>query len=474
MQFNSCTFVLFFAAVLLLHNLPLPWRVRKFNLLIASYLFYAAWNPPFVVLLWISTLVDWFVAARMARTRWRGGRTLLLLVSLGVNLGLLGFFKYGTFALENFQALLGLFGVQYAPPKLDLVLPVGISFYTFQTLSYTLDVYRQKARPWSSFLDYAMYVTFFPQLVAGPIVRAVDFLPQCPEPRRANATALGWGLSLLVLGLFEKIVVADGLLAPVSEAVYDTKAAPDCWSAWIGTLAFAGQIFCDFAGYSTCAIGAAVCLGFHLPRNFRFPYAAIGFSDFWRRWHISLSTWLRDYLYISLGGNRKGKIRTYVNLMLTMLIGGLWHGASWMFVIWGGLHGLYLMAERMLSARFKGAAWAGHPATRTALGAATFALVCFAWVFFRARTLNGALQITRALGGMSAAGAKRLVESEGAYLALATMVLMLAVQVSARNSTLEEVAGRTPAWLRVTLIALMVVSITTMPGEDRAFIYFQF
>lgn len=474
MQFNSYTFALFFAAILLLYNLPLAWRLKKSMLLIGSYLFYAAWNPPFVVLLWISTVADWFIAAGLFRARTKSARVLLLLGSLGVNLGLLGFFKYGNFALDNLQALLGLIGIQYAPPPLDIVLPVGISFYTFQTLSYTLDIYRGKAKPWSSFLDYAMYVTFFPQLVAGPIVRATDFLPQCPEPRKPGMSTIGWGLSLLVLGLFEKTVVADGLLAPVCEMVYSAEAAPDFWSAWIGTLAFAGQIFCDFAGYSTCAIGVALCLGFHLPRNFHYPYAAIGFSDFWQRWHISLSSWLRDYLYIPLGGNRKGTIRTYINLILTMLIGGLWHGASWMFVVWGGLHGLYLMIERVLSARFREARWVRHFAVRFGLGTVTFALVCLAWVFFRAKTMDSSLSIALALGGMTNAAAERLVDSESILIVLITMAAMLALQASARNMTLESLAEKSPGWLRAVLLALMMVCIATMPGEDRAFIYFQF
>ncbi|MHC4180894.1 MAG: MBOAT family O-acyltransferase, partial [Planctomycetota bacterium] len=221
-----------------------------------------------------------------------------VLLSLITNLGLLGFFKYGGFLLENFVVLLNTAGIQYEPALPDIVLPVGISFYTFQTLSYTLDVYRGKTRPWMSFLDFALFVTFFPQLVAGPIIRSGDFLPQCIEPRRATGRQLSWGLTLLVLGLFEKIVVADGLLAPISDKVYAQAGEAGFLDAWCGTLAFSGQIFCDFAGYSTCAIGIALCLGFAIQDNFRFPYAAGGFSDFWRRWHVSLSSWLRDYLYI--------------------------------------------------------------------------------------------------------------------------------------------------------------------------------
>ena len=278
-----------------------------------------------------------------------------MLTSVIVNLGMLGYFKYGGFLMENFVELAGSLGIIYHPPKWDIVLPVGISFYTFATLSYTLDVYLRRSKPAGSFLNYALFVTFFPHLVAGPIMRPTELVPQFEAPRRANANQMFFGFALLTLGMFQKVVLADGFLAPVVEAVYDKHGAvPGMLDGWAATLAFAGQIFCDFAGYSTSAIGVALCLGFAMPDNFRFPYGAVGFSDFWRRWHITLSSWLRDYLYIPLGGNRHGTARTYAALMGTMLLGGLWHGANWTFVVWGGLHGLYLSVERWLRARFKG------------------------------------------------------------------------------------------------------------------------
>ncbi|MCC6142247.1 MAG: MBOAT family protein, partial [Candidatus Hydrogenedentes bacterium] len=381
MLFNSISFVIFFCIVLALHHLPFPWSLKKFNILVASYLFYAAWNPPFIVLIWLSTLLDWYVVKGLGRYQGKRARRALLLISMIGNLGLLGFFKYGGFVLDNFVTVVNTLGIAYQPAMPDIVLPVGISFYTFQTMSYTLDVYKGHGKPWKSFLDYALYVTFFPQLVAGPIVRAADFLPQCITPRKATATQFSWGITLFIIGLFEKVVVADGLLAPIADKVYAEALYVGTLDAWIGTLAFSGQIFCDFAGYSTCAIGAAMCLGFAIQDNFRFPYAAIGFSDFWRRWHISLSSWLRDYLYISLGGNRKGEVRTYVNLFLTMLLGGLWHGAAWTFVFWGALHGFYLIVERRLREFVTpGPLWSRLP-VRIALAAVTYACVCFAWVF---------------------------------------------------------------------------------------------
>ena len=478
MLFNSFTFLIFFAVVLALHYLPLPWKWKKFNLLWASYLFYAAWNPPFVILLWISTLADWFVAKRLHETENRAARRLLLLVSLGINLGMLGFFKYGDFLLRNFTALLAALNINYVPPEFDVVLPVGISFYTFQTLSYTIDVYRRRMKPWHSFLDYALYVTFFPQLVAGPIVRATEFLPQCIEPCRARAREFGWGLCLLLLGLFQKIVVADGLLAPIAERVYPVEATQnmvaDSLAAWCATLAFAGQIFCDFAGYSTCAIGVAMCLGFGLPDNFRFPYAAVGFSDFWRRWHISLSSWLRDYLYIPLGGNRHGELRTFISLMLTMLIGGLWHGPAWTFVVWGGLHGLYLIVERILKAKFSHLGITEHALGKFFLGMLTFALVCFTWVFFRAKSFDQAFQVCGAMLGIVSLEPTVTVSKIELLLTAVTMSSILATHWLMRDRSLEEVANRCPWWLRSIIIATMLILIATMPGEDRAFIYFQF
>jgi len=474
MLFNSLTFFYFFTGVMVLHHLPLPWRVRKFNLLWASYLFYMAWNPPFVLVLIASTLIDWFVGKALSQPGSVMKRRGLLCISLLANLGMLGFFKYGNFLLQNFTWMMGQMGIEYAPPQWDIVLPVGISFYTFQTLTYTFDIYFGKMKRWNSFLDYSLYVTFFPQLVAGPIVRATDFLYQCEEPQRASAKQLSWGLTLLVIGLFEKVVIADGLLAPVVEDVFDNKAGTRFIGAWFGSFAFAGQIFCDFAGYSTCAIGVAMCLGFGIMDNFRFPYAAIGFSDFWRRWHISLSSFLRDYLYIPLGGNRVSNIRTHINLMLTMLIGGLWHGAAWTFVVWGGLHGTYLVGERFLMKLWpKGGLWRSVPMqVLAALG--TFLLVCITWVFFRARTFDKAFSMIGSMLGRYPANQGELMTQPQMIIVGCVTVAMLYIHWQMRNTTLEAAANKTPWWLRATLLAIMIVAIVMSPGEDRAFIYFQF
>src|SRR6476646_2276324 len=348
MVFNSYTFIAFFLVMLILHNMPFSWKTKKINLLLASYLFYAAWNPPFILLLWLSTVVDFFVGRALFTQENKAKKRLLLIISLIGNLGMLCFFKYGGFLLENFTTLVNALGMNYHPAKPNIILPAGISFYTFTTLCYTIDMYKRKSEPVKNLLDFSLFVTFFPHLVAGPIVRPPQLVPQFESPRKATQKQLTQGLLLLTLRLFMKVVMADSMLASTANAVFNAPNALPTLDAWMGVLAFSGQIFFDFAGYSTCAIGVALCLGFVLPENFLYPYAAVGFSDFWRRWHITLSAWLRDYLYIPIGGNRKGKLRTYVNLMITMLLGGLWHGASWTFVAWGALHGTYLCVEKLI------------------------------------------------------------------------------------------------------------------------------
>src|SRR4029079_11136272 len=352
MLFNSLTFVVFFVVVVALYWSIHSWQARKNLLVIASYIFYGAWNPPFAALLFGTTAMDFYLGRIMGKQVRPEARKVWLVVSSEVNLSMLGFFKYGNFLLENFQWVLARAGIAYQPPHLDLFLPIGISFYTFHSLSYTLDIYRAVLQPTRSLRDFTLAVSFFPQLVAGPIVRAGDFLPQLEAPPKPQEGRFLWGLFLMTLGLFEKVVLADTLLSGSADRVFGHGGPLMALDAWIGVMAFAGQIFFDFAGYSICAIGAALCLGFHLRDNFRFPYAAVGFSDFWRRWHISLSTFLRDYLYIPLGGNRHGAARAMINLVIVMFIGGLWHGAAWTFVVWGLLHGSYLAIERLIKAGF--------------------------------------------------------------------------------------------------------------------------
>jgi D-alanyl-lipoteichoic acid acyltransferase DltB (MBOAT superfamily) len=344
-------------------------------------------------------------------------------------------------------------------------------------MSYTIDIYRGRLEPWPSFTDFALYVTFFPQLVAGPIVRATTFLPQCREPRRATLDQLGWGFTLLAMGLGQKIILADALLAPVVDKVYAAPTQAGWVDAWLANLAFSGQIFCDFAGYSTCAIGAALCLGFIVPENFKAPLAAEGFGDFWRRWHISLSTWLRDYLYIPLGGNRKGPLRTYLNLMATMLLGGLWHGASWLFVFWGGLHGGFLAFERFLRERFLnrrgglGAVRVCSGWLNSAVWLTTLALLCLTWVFFRSSDFAVAVNLLKA---MFAVQEGALLTGPEIRQVLLVMVPLLAVQRLLRDKHLRAVLGRWPWPLRGLALTALLIALCLSPGDDRAFIYFQF
>lgn len=471
MVFDSFSFLLFFAVVVAGYQLPLRWRVRKGLLLVFSYAFYAAWNPPFVVLIWLSTGIDWFASRRIAAATSRGVKRAFLGLSLATNLGLLGFFKYGGFLLETFVEVVRALGGDFQPAAPDIILPIGISFYTFQTLSYTIDVYRGE-EPWPSFLDFALYVTFFPQLVAGPIVRSGEFLPQTQQPKRSTADDLGWGASLIVIGLFFKVVLADAMLAPTSDAVFAEAEKAGFLAAWAGVFAFSGQIYFDFAGYSTIAIGAARCLGFTLPLNFRSPYASIGFSDFWRRWHISLSSWLRDYLYIPLGGNRRRPVRVSMNLLVTMLLGGLWHGASWLFVLWGGLHGLFLATERKVRERFPRWVEPGGAIGRGFVMLGTYLLVSYAWVFFRSDNLASAVSLSRAMWtGRSGTIDLNVVQLE---FALTATLFMLVGNVLMRERSLAGVTDRLPWWGRSVLLAVMLVAIALSPGNDRAFLYFQF
>lgn len=474
MAFNSYTFIIFFAIVLALHYSPLNWQGKKINLLIASYIFYAAWNPPFVVLLLVCTLADWFAARGIASAITDGWRRLFLIVSLTVNLGILGFFKYAGFLLDNFVGLLSLMNIYYQAPQTDIILPLGISFFTFQSLTYSFEIYRRKSQPWPSFLDFALFVSFFPKLVMGPITRAFNFLPQCLNPAKVDTAKMAWGFFLLLLGLFEKVILADSLLAPVADLLFAKTGIPDTISAWAGSLAFTGQIFFDFTGYSTCAIGVALSLGFDLPQNFKYPYAAIGFSDFWRRWHISLSTWLRDYLYISLGGNRKGNLRTYINLMLTMFLGGLWHGASWTYIAWGGLHGLYLVMERLLKNIFPDSnVWSKLP-VQIFFSLFTFIAISFAWVFFRANSFYQAFTIIQSMLTVYIGPPTITIEYFYILLTFSLTFIILVSHRVMRNRSLQQVAENMSWWFRSIAIVVMLIAIVTCSGEDRAFIYFQF
>jgi alginate O-acetyltransferase complex protein AlgI len=448
----------------------LNWNNKKRMLLLASYVFYGLWNPPLIILLWISTVVDWTAGKRLAIEDNPQKRKLWLLLSMFVNLGFLAFFKYGDFLLENFVSLLNTVGVDFQAMPMDIILPMGISFYTFQTMSYTIDLYKRKIEPARTFLDFALYVTFFPQLVAGPIVRAQDLITQFYEEKRVTYNQIVWGLFLLTIGVFQKVVLADTLLSETADDVFGSSKLLHGIDAWIGTLAFSGQIFFDFAGYSTCAIGIALMLGITLPDNFRYPYASLGFSDLWGRWHISLSSWLRDYLYIPLGGNRHGITRMYVALMLTMLLGGLWHGAAWTFMIWGGLHGTYLILEKLQKKYFpfKITKWNG-----IFLSFLTFSCVNITWVFFRAREFDTAWNMIKSMFYMQSNSVK-ILDSFTIIKVCIVIGILFSCHWIMRNTSMKEVAQKTSPWVLGVFWAILFFLIVIAQGSGEQFIYFQF
>ena len=396
MQFNSLAFLIFFSLVCLLmaltntprfRSLPAArrMRLRHWLLLIASYVFYGWWNWKCCFLMLGLTLAAWVCSLVWTRTR----RKAAVVLGVVIPLLILGIFKYFNFFVDSFCQL---FGIARAG-SLSILLPVGISFYTFQSLSYTIDVYRGRIEAEEDFVRTALYISFFPQLVAGPIVKAGDFLPQLREERNITLSGLERGVQIAAFGLFKKVVLADNISVFV-DAVHQTPSAFSAFTLLLAGYAYLIQIYCDFSGYSDIAVGCAHILGYRLPRNFNLPYLSRNPGEFWSRWHISLSSWLRDYLYIPLGGNRRGLARTYVNLMLTMILGGLWHGAAWNFVAWGALQGIGLCVHRLWSARRKGAS--------STLGTAVCVFLTFSWnclcqIFFRAASLGKAWQIVRGI-----------------------------------------------------------------------------
>lgn len=385
MLFNSLHFLVFFPTVTLLYFL-VPEAVSWLVLLAASYYFYTSWNGWVIILLFISTVIDYTAGICIADTHELYKKKWYLALSLCSNLALLALFKYANFFLQSAQNVSDVFGIHTQIPYLNVLLPVGISFYTFQTMSYTIDVYREQLTPERNFGKFALFVTFFPQLVAGPIERAGNLLAQFAHRAPFTYENAVIGLRTFLGGMLLKVVVADNLAAYV-DAVYNNVHEFYGWPLLFATYLFAFQIFCDFAGYSYMAIGCARVLGFELMENFRQPYLATSIADFWRRWHISLSTWFRDYLYIPLGGNRVSHARWLTNVMLTFLISGLWHGASWTFVIWGGLNGLYQLVGFYVPESLS------NVLPRFFKIGCTFVAVCFAWIFFRANSCADAWYI---------------------------------------------------------------------------------
>ncbi len=464
MLFTEFRFLLFFAIVWSLYWLVRSNAIRKILLLVASYAFYAGWDARFLVLIFVSTVIDWVVGRQLHQERDEAKRRRWVTTSVVVNLGILGFFKYFNFFIESAVTASAWLGLPLQAQALEIVLPVGISFFTFQSMSYTIDIHRGRTEP-RGFLDFSLYVAFFPQLVAGPIVRAREFLPQLGSARRLSKVSFRWGLGLFMVGFVKKAAIADNV-APIVDAYFADPAAYDVMASWIAVTLYAVQIYCDFSGYSDMAIATAALLGYELGRNFAAPYFASSLTAFWRRWHISLSTWLRDYLYITLGGNRGGEFKTYRNLFLTMLLGGLWHGAAWTFVIWGALHGLWLIAERLMGVQAeRRTGWA-----RYVWIAVTFYVVCVFWIFFRAQSTEVAGDVFRAFVFLQSSGS----------LTFPTALLwwfgaLAGVHALGRLPTLQRLWTTLPPLLVAAILgAGFAIAVSATPVSYRPFIYFQF
>ncbi|HUU00993.1 MAG TPA: MBOAT family protein [Myxococcota bacterium] len=467
MVFTSHIFVFYFLPACLLVYYLLPRRFRNLFLTVASYLFYGWWKPWFVTLMMTSTMVD-YVAGRVisAAGASKRRRKLALIVSMCTNLGLLAVFKYAMFTQENLNTMLHLFGAQ-GFEVLRITLPIGISFYTFQTMSYTIDVYRGTAKPVRRFVDFSCFVALFPQLIAGPIVRYNTIAEQL-DNRRHTLDLFSSGVMLFILGFAKKILLANPVGA-IADAAFAVN-GPSALVAWLGALAFTFQIYFDFSGYSDMAIGLGRMFGFEFPKNFNSPYQSESITDFWRRWHISLSTFLRDYLYFPLGGNRRGARRTYFNLATVMLLGGLWHGAYWQFVVWGAYHGALLIAERLIG---KKSYYAGlpHP-VRVAM---TFGLVVISWVPFRADNMGQALRHVGSMFGLtSSAPSAGLLY--GQLLSFNCLFMLAVCALLSGFKTQAWDFAEKLSWAKVpVLVVLFVVSCAAMFAQAfNPFLYFQF
>jgi D-alanyl-lipoteichoic acid acyltransferase DltB (MBOAT superfamily) len=472
MVFNSLHFVAFFLVVYLLYRL-LPHQGQNRLLLAASYYFYAAWDWRFLGLLVASTLIDYYCALFIATRTAPSSRRMALVLSLSFNLTMLGFFKYFNFFAENLKVLAAGVGWNLDFVTLRVLLPIGISFYTFITMSYVIDVYRRAIEPTRSLLDFAVFIAYFPHLVAGPILRASLLLPQIARPRTIRHEQVRDGLWLIAWGYFKKIFVADNL-AGIVDAVFAGGAPPSGWEVLLGVYAFAFQIYGDFSGYSDIARGTSKLMGIELNLNFRFPYFVRTPQQFWRHWHISLSTWLRDYLYIPLGGNRGSEWQTRRNLLVTMILGGLWHGAAWTFVLWGLYQGLLLIAFRGFAGRQRAVSpgvgrW---PATALAT-CAMFHLTCYGWLIFRARSAGQIGVLTRALFTSWGDWPAAATQHAAALLFYVTPLLILHAVEAWHDDFV--VVFRFPALVRYAVYAAVFYFVLLF-GDfgGTQFIYFQF
>jgi D-alanyl-lipoteichoic acid acyltransferase DltB (MBOAT superfamily) len=490
MLFNTIEFVVFFLAVLTIIVVIKNRRFHHIFLVGASYFFFYFSSNILLTLLIFSTILDYFVAQEIWKAKSKAKKKVLLIVSLCGNLGLLGFFKYADFAIVQLNLLGNSIDLTTSFPMLNLLLPIGISFYTFQTISYTVDVYRGILKPSKSFSEFALFVSFFPQLVAGPILRAKDFLPQLREKLSANTNGINLrqiiidnanlkiGITLMSFGFLKKMFFADNI-GVLANNVFSSPIGLDSSSIILGTIAFGIQIYCDFSGYSDIAIGAALILGFKIPRNFNKPYFAMSPSDFWRRWHISLSTWLRDYLYIPLGGNRKSNGRTYFNLATVMFLGGLWHGASWNFVIWGLLHGAYLALHKIISNRFPQLQI--HPFFKTRSGKIISILITqyfvfLAWIPFRVEDSEAMWYSIQKfiIFDFKTEGIGEFMSTNIISIVLILLFLVLHGIAFRKTNLIEYLSKLKLRYWTIVITSIMLAVVLFYNGNPESFIYFRF
>ena len=488
MLFNSIDFALFLPIVFALYWCMARWGPRAQNMLVivASYVFYGWWDPRFLGLILLSTFTDYFIGIGIGRVGGTMARKALLWSSIVINLGCLGLFKYWNFFLDNVSTAFSMLGHPVALGRLDIILPVGISFYTFQTLSYTIDVYRGTLKPTKDAIAFMAYVSFFPQLVAGPIERAKNLLPQFLTARAFDQRSAVNGMRQILWGFFKKVLIADNC-AELANLIFDGPTRFSGFTLLLGAVFFAFQIYGDFSGYSDIAIGTARLFGFDLMKNFAFPYFSRDMAEFWRRWHISLSTWFRDYLYIPLGGSQGGVARTVRNIFIIFLVSGFWHGANWTFIAWGALHAVYFLPLLLLknNRRHMGTVAAGRffPSVREFVGmSTTFGLTVVAWIFFRAKDLEHALTYVRDLiiGSVDLAtyrqGSALAIDTLGSGFFFA-LLLFLLVEWLGRDgefaiSGIDTAMNRPLRWLSYLAVAGMIVIGGNF--HENTFIYFQF
>ncbi len=480
MLFNSIDFAIFFPIFFVLYWIVAKkLTLRNTFLLASSYLFYGWWDWRFLFLIIFSSIVDFTIGQKIHNSQNKRTRKNFLLVSLLINLGLLAYFKYTNFFIDSFINSFRFFGAEIDSFTLQIILPVGISFYTFQTLSYTIDIYRDRLQPTKDWLSFFTFVAFFPQLVAGPIERASHLLPQFFKTYKFNYSAFKSGLLLMAFGLFKKMVIADRLAIVVNE-VYNNPTGHSGQDLIIATVFFAFQIYCDFSGYSDIAIGISRTLGFDLMKNFETPYFSTSITEFWRRWHISLSTWFRDYVYIPLGGSRNGEYRTYFNLFLVFVVSGLWHGAAITFVIWGAIHGIIIVVEKALS-NTKLQLNRKRILPAIFFGFFTFSIVCFAWIFFRANSFSDSLYIVTNLFNFNFEKWNFYdigLPSQEFDLAIISVILLLIFDAIHRKYNALSLLNKTNVFIRCSVYTIIIYSIVVFGiyGNDSVseFIYFQF